>query len=82
MTRLRRRLALASALTQIEKVVEGVPFKFYIASPLAEVWYCKESDSSIEMRFVRDLMLSPGSKVSSAVHTMVAQRFYWPIASV
>jgi hypothetical protein len=47
----------------IEKVVEGVPFKFYIASPLAEVWYGKESDSSIEMRFVRGLMLSLGSKV-------------------
>lgn len=48
----------------IEKTVEGVSFQFDIANPNAEVWYGRgSSDSSIEMRFVRDRMLTPGSNI-------------------
>ena len=48
----------------IDKTVEGVSFKFFVSTPIAAVWYGDSgSDSSIEMRFVRDRMLSSGAKV-------------------
>ena len=43
----------------IDKTVEGVSFKFFVSTSIAAVWYGDfGSDSSIEMRFVRDRMLS------------------------
>jgi FkbM family methyltransferase len=48
----------------IDKTVEGVSLKFFVSSPVAAAWYGDSgSDSSIEMRFVRDWMLRPGAKV-------------------
>lgn len=48
----------------IDKTVEGVSFKFFVSSPVAAAWYGDSgSDSSIEMRFVRDRMVRPGAKV-------------------
>lgn len=48
----------------IDKVIEGVPCKFFISSPVAQAWYGDQrSADSIEMRFVRDRMLMPGAKV-------------------
>jgi FkbM family methyltransferase len=48
----------------IDKTVEGVSFKFFVSSPVAAAWYGNSgSDSSIEMRFVRDRMMRSGAKV-------------------
>jgi FkbM family methyltransferase len=48
----------------IDKTVEGVTFKFFVSGPTAAVWYGDaRSDSSIEMRFVRDRILRPGCRV-------------------
>lgn len=48
----------------IEKTIEGEKLRFFIASPEAAAWYGDQSsDSSIEMKFVRDRMLRPGGTV-------------------
>lgn len=48
----------------IDKTVEGVSFKFFVSSPISAAWYGDTgSDSSIEMRFVRDRMLRSGAKI-------------------
>jgi FkbM family methyltransferase len=47
-----------------EKCVEGVPFKFFISSPSAAVWYGEgRGGDDIEMRFVRDHLVRPGRRV-------------------
>jgi FkbM family methyltransferase len=48
----------------IDKRIEDVSCKFFISSPTACVWYGdRRSESSIEMRFVRDHILQPGHRV-------------------
>ena len=48
----------------IDKQVEDVRCKFFISNPTARVWYGEgSSSSSIELRFVRDHILKPGTKV-------------------
>jgi FkbM family methyltransferase len=48
----------------IDKQVEDVSCKFFISNPTARVWYGdSHSDSSIELRFIRDHILKPGYRV-------------------
>lgn len=48
----------------IDKRIEDVSCKFFISNPTARVWYGDpRNDSSVELRFVRDHILKPGSRV-------------------
>lgn len=48
----------------VEKISEGVSYKFFISSPTAEIWYGDaRSDNDARMGFVRDKILRPGDRV-------------------
>lgn len=85
---LRARLTFRSPYVYEDKVLEGERFRFYIADAAAESWYGKRSDRNcLEMRFVRDELLTPGSTVleCGAHHghdTIVLSRWVGPTGRV